>query len=328
VHASPPGPRPRKGKLKACLLVVCGLAVLAGCSTQKKEKWLTFFFDGVHSSRGTNSPAIVYDEDGRPLDQTPAVVRTNAVVKILFTAHPPYENKECTECHESRFSVKMKGPQRQVCFACHDDVEKKFMPAKVKHQPVENGECVSCHNPHGSANPKMLVQTGAKLCFTCHDDLEKQLAQARVKHQPVENGECASCHDSHQSDIKKLLLKPYGKLCFDCHENIEQALATAPFKHDPAANGECGACHSPHVSAEAGLLLKDRRQICFECHEEKDLAAVKAHAGTAQQSCVLCHDPHTGKDKFLLKPDASKLQPAPASVPAQPAKSGKEGGAK
>jgi predicted CXXCH cytochrome family protein len=107
-------------------------------------------------------------EDGRPLDRAPAPVQTNAaatVVKFQFHPHPPYENNECTKCHESRFSVKMRGPMLQVCSDCHQHQEfgKAIVAAKVKHQPVENGECNSCHDPHGSANPKMLVQTGQTL---------------------------------------------------------------------------------------------------------------------------------------------------------------------
>src|SRR5689334_1611670 len=50
-----------------CLL--CGL-VIVGCSTEKKQKWLNFFFDGVpQAGAATNGPAIVYDENGRPLDR-------------------------------------------------------------------------------------------------------------------------------------------------------------------------------------------------------------------------------------------------------------------
>jgi len=76
VHASAPEWKPRKGKLTACLIVFVGVVVLAGCTTQKKQKWLTFFFDGVHGPRGTNAPAavVVYDEDGRPLDRTPVPI--------------------------------------------------------------------------------------------------------------------------------------------------------------------------------------------------------------------------------------------------------------
>jgi predicted CXXCH cytochrome family protein len=292
------GAHPVATYFPAVIFVLCGLLILLGCTTEKKQKWLNFFFDGVPApGQGTNAPAVVYDENGQPLDKT-AVVHTNApaITKIKFVAHPPYEDKNCNECHESRFSVKLKGTQRQVCFSCHDDFLEK---TKVKHQPVENSECSSCHDPHGSSNPKMLVQTGRALCLQCHDAFPKT---AKSKHQPVENGECASCHNPHSSNFKGLLIKPDGKLCFECHDDLQQSIAKAPFKHDPTANGECASCHAPHQSVETKLLVKDRRQLCFDCHEEKDMAAVKAHAAAPQMTCVDCHDPHAGKDRNFLKP--------------------------
>src|SRR6476620_7790484 len=125
--------------LPSVIFVVCGLVILLGCATEKKQKWLNFFFDGVPApGQGTNGTTVVYDENGQPLDKT-VVVHTNAAFpKVKFVAHPPYEDKKCNECHESRFSVKLKGTQRQVCFTCHDDFLEK---AKVKHQPAETSEC-------------------------------------------------------------------------------------------------------------------------------------------------------------------------------------------
>jgi predicted CXXCH cytochrome family protein len=279
-------------------------AILAGCSTQTNRKWLTIFFDGVPGTgTATNASLVVLDENGKPLDRTPAIqAAVAAPVKPKFTAHPPYEEKKCSECHESRFSVKMKGPQKQVCFSCHDDFLGKV---KFKHQPVDNGECSSCHDPHGSANPKMLVQAGQTLCFQCHDEFPKT---AKVKHQPVENGECLSCHSAHASDEKKLLIKPGAKLCFECHDDFQKLLENAAFKHDPVANGDCNSCHGPHQSEFPKLLLKDPRKLCFECHEEKDMVKVKAHAQVEQKGCSDCHDPHLGKDKFFLKADAAKAE--------------------
>src|SRR5690242_17533979 len=67
-------------------LVICGLVILLGCTTEKKQKWLNFFFDGVPApGQRTNGPAVVYDENGQPLDKT-VVVHTNAptVTKVKF----------------------------------------------------------------------------------------------------------------------------------------------------------------------------------------------------------------------------------------------------
>src|SRR5690349_1908966 len=86
---------PLSGIIRVCpsfFCLACGL-VIVGCTTEKKQKWLNFFFDGVpQRGGGTNAPAIVYDENGRPLDRTVAPqTNTNAPIKVKFTAHPPYE---------------------------------------------------------------------------------------------------------------------------------------------------------------------------------------------------------------------------------------------
>src|SRR6516162_9287683 len=63
--------------LPSLVFLLCGLGIV-GCTTEKKQKWLNFFFDGVPKPGAeTNAPAIVYDENGRPLDKV-VVVQTNA----------------------------------------------------------------------------------------------------------------------------------------------------------------------------------------------------------------------------------------------------------
>jgi predicted CXXCH cytochrome family protein len=293
--------------MRVCLLPLLLLAAVAliGCATDKKQKWLTFFFDGVSSAPTTNAPRVEYDENGKPLDKL-IVVQSNrpAAAKPKFVAHPPYEDKKCSECHESRFSVKMKGPQTQVCFACHDDFQSKL---KFKHQPAENGECSSCHDPHGNSNPKMLVQTGQNLCAICHDPFPKT---AKSKHQPAENGECLSCHNPHASNSKGLLLKPDGKLCFECHDDIPKQLAAAKVKHQPVENGECSSCHKPHTSDQKKLLSKPDGKLCFECHDELEKNLAKAafkHDPAGNGECASCHSPHQSNETGLLIKERAKL---------------------
>src|SRR5690242_8148925 len=119
----------------ALAALACSLAVLAGCSTETKQKWLTTFFDGVPPLGSTNAPAT------RIAPQTQSVNATNVVSKInpssplprpALDIHPPYAQRDCTACHESEFSQKMRGKPGEVCFSCH----KNFVtPMKVKHQP-------------------------------------------------------------------------------------------------------------------------------------------------------------------------------------------------
>jgi len=88
-------------------------------------------------------------------------------------------------------------------------------------------------------------------------------------------------------------------LCWDCHDNF---LEKAKFKHDVVE--DCTGCHKPHQSKENALLAKDILKLCGDCHEEKDLQAVKGHAGAEGKSCIACHDPHIGQNAKLLKPSA------------------------
>src|SRR6185436_17934629 len=147
---------PRRRLFRACALIVhpsLWLTLLAvalivlGCSAPTKDKWLRTFFDGVPVAGAvTNQAAAQFDEDGRPLAAVATAAPTNLLAAIAppFTKHPPYDEKKCSECHISKFSVAMKAPQKEVCFACHKDF---LATMKAKHQPVDNGECTSCHEP-------------------------------------------------------------------------------------------------------------------------------------------------------------------------------------
>jgi len=326
------------------------LLVVAGCSTEAKYKWLSTLFDGVpdpNAPKQTNRVVIQYDDKGNPLATEMLRLTNNSVVKAPpFTTHPPYEDHKCTECHLSEFSVRMKAPQKKVCFDCHDTTEAVFVKSKFKHQPVDNGECTTCHNPHGSALPKMLKGPIKTLCTDCHEDPIGK--KAKSSHVPFENGECVSCHSPHASPNKGLLAKPVKNLCADCHDEPKPKPKVI---HPPLENGECLACHAPHASvnksllakagkancfechddflekakfkhtvvddcsachnshgaAEKGLLIKNSQLLCAECHEPKDMAAVKGHANIGDIACLKCHGHHTGDAKFLLKPDAAKI---------------------
>ena len=118
-------------------------------------------------------------------------------------------------------------------------------------------------------------------------------------HQPVDDGDCLACHNPHATNTKGLVKKTAPTLCWDCHDNF---LEKAKFKHDVVE--DCTSCHNPHQAKEASLLLKNVAKLCGDCHDDKDLQAVKGHAGAAGKSCTVCHDPHVGTDKNLLKPAA------------------------
>jgi len=283
-----------------------GSLLVAGCASGNKRKWLSIFFDGVPAegaatNRTARAPEAATNQIASITPRSAYAKPAEWVEPVMFR-HVPFKDEKCNDCHESKFSQRMKGSLKEVCSACHPKI---LPPAPTKHAPVESGECLSCHHPHQSTNKFLLVRTGKAMCFECHDDF---LEKAKVKHAPVESGECLSCHAPHHSTNKFLLVRSGKAMCFECHDDF---LEKAKFQHTAVA--DCSSCHSAHKSEESALLIKSRAQLCLECHEVKDLAQSKGHAQIAKMACLQCHDPHVGQDKFLLKPARNPASGAPGN---------------
>jgi predicted CXXCH cytochrome family protein len=182
----------------------CALLLAAGCASDTRYKWLSRFFDGVPRPGTTNAPPA--DPEYQPLPDQTNVVVAAARPLVTPTLHPPYHDGKCTECHESKFSQKMKGPINTVCFSCHDDF---LEHAKVKHQPAESGDCLSCHNPHESPNKKLLVRVGVAMCLECHESADIAKVEA---HKIPDRDNCLVCHDPHGSAHPKLLRTAAAKI--------------------------------------------------------------------------------------------------------------------
>ena len=56
----------------------------------------------------------------------------------------------------------------ESCSECHRDQARSFV---FEHQALREG-CQVCHNPHGSINPKLLIQRDANLCLRCHAQIQ------------------------------------------------------------------------------------------------------------------------------------------------------------
>ena len=86
--------------------------------------------------------------------------------------HPVIENKmNCVQCHDPH-GRDIRKPGRglamarlnESCAPCHREQSKPFV---YEHEALREG-CTICHNPHGSINPKMLVERDNNLCLKCH----------------------------------------------------------------------------------------------------------------------------------------------------------------
>jgi len=214
----------------------------------------------------------------------------------ITTVHAAYETGDCGLCHERsdpKKPGKLSGPVNEVCFGCHDEV-RALLKRDVAHWPATDA-CTNCHNPHGSRQPKLLIEETVALCTSCHADVGEYVATAKVKHGAVTTGaKCANCHNPHGSNVEKLLVSSPFDLCLGCHDkeglrsadgrpltNMKAWLEKNREWHAPIKAKDCSACHRPHGSANFRLLTatypetfyapysQDNYKLCFGCHNER-----------------------------------------------------------
>ena len=149
----------------------------------------------------------------------------------------------CTNCHQvhqehnSRF---VKATEIETCFQCHKDKRAKLM--RFSRHPLVEGkmECSSCHNPHGSPNPKLLLEASVnETCYNCHPDKRGPFLW---EHAPVREN-CATCHDPHGTSNFSMLKMQVPRLCQQCHaEPFHPSEPQNPLTRF-AFNRGCTNCH-------------------------------------------------------------------------------------
>jgi DmsE family decaheme c-type cytochrome len=123
----------------------------------------------------------VHGAGGRPLVLTKAsdinsqCASCHAAIWAAF--QKPYRHRlpegamSCTNCHNPHASdlpqtMRVAFGNEPTCFQCHSD---KRGPFVFEHAPVRLEGCMACHEPHGSANPRMLIRHEVRfVCLECH----------------------------------------------------------------------------------------------------------------------------------------------------------------
>jgi DmsE family decaheme c-type cytochrome len=87
-----------------------------------------------------------------------------------YSHHPMREGKVvCSDCHNPHGSpgdtkLLKEFTVNETCYNCHAD---KRGPMMWEHQPVRDN-CLNCHNPHGTNQPRLMVEQMNFLCASCH----------------------------------------------------------------------------------------------------------------------------------------------------------------
>ncbi len=133
--------------------------------------------------------------------------------------HPVVEGRmNCSQCHDPHGMDILKpagglamARENQTCAQCHREQARPFI---YEHEAMREG-CTVCHQPHGSINPKMLVENDANLCLKCHAQIqgpsvpEGEIFIGKVSHASfLRMGTCwsAGCHTAvHGSNINPKL---------------------------------------------------------------------------------------------------------------------------
>ncbi len=188
----------------------------------------------------------------------------------LFWQGSPHQSRglTCVTCHEVmkpyayasttstiRFPEPLsenrqfvKGAKIEVCLQCHPMRRAQLM--RSSHMPFREGKvtCTNCHNPHGSPNPKQLIEsTTNENCYKCHAERRGPFLW---EHPPVVE-DCLNCHESHGSSNAQLLKVRTPRLCQQCHavQDSRPSHSSSPFSavgkgSHFAFNRSCTNCHS------------------------------------------------------------------------------------
>ncbi|MBU2602642.1 MAG: cytochrome c3 family protein [Actinobacteria bacterium] len=207
--------------------------------------------------------------------------------------HPPFQNGECTACHDPHgtdFPKLLVRSAKHLCVTCH------FVADSAQHEqvhaPFGDLDCIACHSPHASDYTGMTKAAQPDLCLDCHTEIDEELTK-RYLHSPA-GEECTTCHLPHFSDDTPLLQAKPPALCYRCHTSV-QALFKLDSRHPVPGEFNCTSCHFVHGSDFRKLLHGAGNDVCRECHAVKVVSVAKtAHdkvsrSGREKGSCLNCH---------------------------------------
>jgi DmsE family decaheme c-type cytochrome len=206
---------------------------------------------------------IRFTKDSRntPEEKNSACLSCHERGNRMFWQGSPHETRAvaCVDCHsghegqatkvssDTRFNAppttthSLKQSQPEVCLQCHQ--MRRAQLQRSSHMPYREGKvtCTSCHNPHGSPNPKQLIQaTTTENCLSCHVERRGPFLW---EHPPVMEN-CANCHEPHGTNNPQLLKVRMPRVCDTCHDSSRHPATATLLNSVRDFNRGCTNCHS------------------------------------------------------------------------------------
>lgn len=180
-----------------------------------------FFSDHLRNEVACTGCHQAHEAPARPLlaAETDALC-SSCHLEVSAAFRRPYTHNlhdgtiSCVDCHAPHGQSPVSGPTRisvneTVCLNCHAD---KRGPFPFEHAPVKMEPCSTCHEPHGSANPRMMVRHNvAQLCLECHTSSLAALGGSPPAFHDVRSARfrsCTGCHSKiHGSFVSRDFLR-------------------------------------------------------------------------------------------------------------------------
>jgi DmsE family decaheme c-type cytochrome len=217
----------------------------------------------VEAGGGKETIPIRFDKDSKNSveEKNAACLDCHANGNRMFWKGSPHQTRAmaCVDCHQvkqeivrsvssdARYNAPLsenkgvKKPQPELCLSCHQ--MRRAQLQRSSHMPYREGKvtCTSCHNPHGSPNPKQLIQsTTNENCLSCHTERRGPFLW---EHPPVVEN-CASCHEAHGTNNPQLLKVRMPRVCDSCHVTSRHPTTPTLLNSVRDFNRGCTNCHS------------------------------------------------------------------------------------
>lgn len=217
----------------------------------------------VEAGGGKDSIPIRFGKDSKNsvAEQNATCLDCHSRGNHLFWKGSPHESRgmACVNCHQVKQEVHvsvssdarynapltenrgLKKSQPEVCLQCHQ--MRRAQLQRSSHMPYREGKvtCTSCHNPHGSPNPKQLIQsTTNENCLSCHTERRGPFVW---EHPPVMEN-CANCHEPHGTSNPQLLKTRIPRVCDSCHVATRHPTQAQPLGSIKNFSRGCTNCHS------------------------------------------------------------------------------------